>query len=294
MVRRPITLRLVVSSTVLREMNTEHQLSFISSKRSDSSLTRLQAAVSLAVDKYAFLARLVHVPFTWTEWDQLPTTSRRTYEPAIKALYEAAPRQSLVLPFSPSRADKVGSALFPHGQAEAKRTADRLRDGLSSLKCDEGSTVTILADVRQRYLSSDLADALQLCGYVAQILLHDSNTLRLWGKIASLEPNWLIWLLEDAPEVPKLPESVRGLVTLNRYDVDENLSRHCDFAYTEDIPFIGFRLGRQQYVPFEDLFVEWNDCGLHITPLFDSMVPLVRFRPHEFSPARLTIESHIS
>ena len=275
-------------------MPRQHQFSFLSSKRSDSSLTRLQAAVSLALDKYALLARLVRVPSTWTEWDQLPTTSRTTYEPAVRDLYEAEPRKSLVLPFSPSAPDEVGPALLPHGEGESKRTAARLRDGLSSLKCDEGSTVTILADVRQRYLSSDLADALQLGGYVTQILLHDSNMRLLWGKIVSIEPNWLVWLLEDAPEVLKLPESVRGLVTLNRYDVEENFGCHCDFVYSEDIPFIGFRVGCQQYAPFEDLFVEWNDRGLLITPLFDSLVPLVRFRPHEFSPARLTMEPLIS
>ena len=271
-------------------MPRQYQTTFVPSKRSDSSLTRLQAAVSSALDKYALLARLVRVPSTWTEWDQLPTTSRTTYEPAIRALYEVEPRKSLVLPFSPSAPDEAGPALLPHGEGESKRTAARLREGLFSLKCDEGSTVTILAAVRQRYLSSDLADALQLGGYVPQILLHNTNTRGLWGSLASIEPCWLVWLIEDAPEVRKLPESVRGLVTLNRRNIEENVSSHCDFIYSEDIPFIGFRSGRQQYAPFEDLFVEWNDRGLHITPLFDSPVPLVRFQPHEFSSAQLTVE----
>ena len=272
-------------------MPRQYQFSFVSSKRSDSSLTRLQAAVSSAVDKYDLLARLVRVPSSWTEWDRFPTTSRTTYEPAIRALYEVEPRKSLVLPFSPSAPDEAGPALI----ASRRGRIEKNRGSTSAMDCSrssvmKASTVTILAAVRQRYLSSDLADALQLGGYVPQILLHNSNTRGLWGSLASIEPRWLVWLIEDAPEVPKLPESVRGLVTLNRRNIEENVSSHCDFIYSEDIPFIGFRSGRQQYVPFEDLFVEWNDRGLHITPLFDSLVPLVRFQPHEFSSAQLTVE----
>ena len=270
------------------------EFSFLSSRRSNSSLGRLQVAVSSALDKYALLANLIRVPSTWTEWDTLPTTSRTIYEPAIRALYEVEPRKSLALPFNPSALGEVGPAPLPHGEGASKRAAARLRTGLSSLECDEGSTVTIVADVRQRYLSSDLADLLQLGGYITQILLHDNNTQRLCGEIASIEPHWLVWLLEDALDVPKVPKSVRGLVTLNRRGVEENFGSHCDFVYSEDIPFIGFRVDRQQYIPFDDLFVEWNDRGLHITPLFDSPVPLVRFRPHEFSPARRIMEPAIS